>query len=375
MKKFNFIEINYHHHDEFHSPGEVISKHRPSNLYFEEFSKYAEVTLVKHLNYEGEMQINEVNYSFFPRRNRFFENSSKMHRFVASLKPGIILVQGFIFPWQVMALRRKIGAQPKILLQHHGETPFKRKKIFQWMMGSKVNGWIFSSPELSREWIASGIIRNASQCFVLPPASTDFIVRDKELSIRKTGMKKMLNLLWVGRLNKNKDPFTVLKAFARFLEKGGKAELHLLYGEADLESAVKEMIDKNVLLKENSRLLGKIPHADLEYWYSAADYLISSSHQESGGYALIEAMACGAVPIVSEISASMQLTDGGRIGFHFPAGNAEALCQILLDLSKVNREKLSEEAVLHFRKELSPGAIAEKMRGICELILKDEVHT
>ena len=369
MKKFRFIEINYHNHDELCSPGEVIAKHRPSNLFVEEFSRYAEVTLVKHLNFEGELEENGIRYAFFRKRNRFFENLSKTHQYVAQLNPDVVLIQGFIFPWQTMALRRKLGRQTKILLQHHGEMPFKRRKIFQWMMGSKVNGWIFSSPELSKEWLAPGIIRNPSQSFILPPASTNFRKKDKETSREKLGMKKGPNFLWVGRMNENKDPFTLLKGFRNFLENGGLARLHLVYGEADLEDTVKEMIGGDVLLKENVRLVGRLPHTELEDWFSAADYFITTSHRESGGYALIEAMACGAVPVISEIPASMELTDGGRIGFHFPKGDAEALGRVLLGLDKVEGARLSDEAVLHFKKQLSPEAIAKKMKGICERVL------
>ncbi len=368
MRKFRFIEINYHNHDEFDSPGEALSKHLPSNLYLGEFTKYADITLVKHLNYEGQAEENGLNYAFFKRRNSFFENPSKTHQYVASLIPEIILVQGFIFPWQVMALRRKVGSHPRILLQHHGEIPSGRKKIFQWMMGSKVNGWIFSSSALAEKWIGTGIIRHPSQCFVLPPASTLIGRKDRGLSLQQTGMSGALNLLWVGRLNENKDPFTVLKAFECFLKKGGKAQLYLVYGEADLEKRVGEMIRNSVLLKGNISLIGRIPHEELAYWYSAADFLITSSYHESGGYALIEAMACGAIPVVSEIPASMQLTDRGRIGFHFPAGDAEALCKILLNLKNIEIEKHSADAALHFKRELSPGVIAEKMREICESI-------
>ncbi len=369
MRKFRFIEINYHNHDEFHSPEEVISKHLSSNLFIEEFSKYAEVSLVKHLSSEGQMQLNGVNYFFQSRRNRFFDIPSKTHQYVADQRPEVILIQGFIFPWQVMALRRRLGKQAKILLQHHGETPFKRKKIFQWMMGPKVDGWIFSSPELSKEWLASGVIRSSSQCYALPPASTRFRRKNKERSRQETGMGNGLNLLWVGRLNENKDPFTVLKAFESFLEEGGKAQLYLVYGEADLENSLRERINSNGLLKENVNMVGKLPHRELEDWYAAADFFISSSHQESGGYALIEAMACGTVPIVSEIPASMKLTHEGNIGFHFPAGDAGALCKIFEGLEQVDLEKLSEGAERHFLMELSPTAIAEKMKKICELAL------
>lgn len=367
--RLKFIEINYHQHDEFSSPTEVLALHRKSNLFLPELAKHADVTLVKHLNFEGESRIDGIHYRFFKRKNGFFQVPTDAHRFVAAQNPDVVLVQGFIFPVQVHFLRRRIGRKARILLQHQGEVPMKRKKVFQKMMAKCVDGWLFSSLQNAREWIDEGIIRDESRCFVFPASSTLFRRKDKQACRKITGMNEGLQLLWVGRLNANKDPFTVLKAFEGYLAGGGKGRLHMIYSETDLEDGVRGYIVNSEWLRDNVSLVGKLPNEELENWYNAADYYILASHREGGSFALTEAMACGCVPIVSNIPASMQMIDQGRAGYFFEAGNHAELCTLLLGLDEDRGKELSQKAEEYFKKTMSVEAIAERMKQICEQFL------
>ena len=49
-------------------------------------------------------------------------------------------------------------------------------------------------------------------------------------------------------------------------------------------------------------------------FYSAADLFVVGSHHEGSGYALMEACACGAVPVVTGIPTFRLLTGSGSIG-------------------------------------------------------------
>ena len=55
-------------------------------------------------------------------------------------------------------------------------------------------------------------------------------------------------------------------------------------------------------------LLGKVPHAGIETLMQAADLFVSASRAESCGFAALEAMACGAVPVLSDIPSFRALT-------------------------------------------------------------------
>ncbi len=363
-KKLKFIEVNYHFHREFTTPEAVITKHLPSNLFAEELSKTAQVTLIKHLAYDGEYHRNEIHYRFFRRRNSFWQIPFSTHRFLRKEKPDIVLVQGFIYPLQVIALRLAVGSNCKIILQHRAEVPFWRKKIFQQWADKFVNTYFFTAIEQADEWTRAGVIKDRNKCFEIPAATTGFLKKDKFFCRENLVIGNELMFLWAGRLNANKDPLTVLAAFEKYISSGQSSKLYMIYQEEDMLKEVTERINASAELRNNVMLIGKVAHKEMELWYSATDYIISASHREGGSYVVMEAMACGCVPIVSAIPASMKMTNKGKVGYFFEPGNSDALYGILLSLKEEDHEKLSASAMTLFTEEMSPEAIAKKISQV-----------
>lgn len=366
-----FIEINYHFHRELNTPDAVIVKHLPSNLFAEELSKTASVTLVKHLAYEGAYHRNEIHYRFFRRHNNFWQIPSSTHCFIKKQKPDVVLIQGFIFPLQVIALRRAVGSNCKIILQHRADVPFRRKKFFQQWADKSINAYFFTAIEQADEWISAGVIKNKRKCFEIPAATTGFSKRDKTFCRAKLTIGNERMFLWAGRLNANKDPLTVLVAFEKYVSSGQNAKLYMIYQEDDMLKEATERINASTQLKNNVILIGKVAYEEMEIWYSAADYIISASHREGGSYVLMEAMACGCVPIVSTIPASMKMIENGRAGLYFSTGNSDDLYRVLLSLENEDHEPRSSYAAFFFKSEMSAEAIARKMLTIFgNLVLK-----
>ncbi len=359
--KFKFIEINYYFHQEFTTPGEVINKHAPSNLFAGFLAANADITLVKHLNYSGSHKVDGTKYQFFKRKNRFMQIPFATHRFVRDEKPDMVLVQGLIFPSQVIALRRKLGRHCKIVLQHHGELPFKRKRIFQKLADRNVNGYIFSAEGNAKEWLESGVIRDKNKCYEINPSSSLFSRQDKMLSRERMGMSGDTVFLWVGRLNANKDPLTVLKGFEKYFQQHPGDRLYMIYAEEEGSTEVRDFIQSNIYLSEAVVLVGKIANPELEYWYSAADYFVSGSHRESGRFAVTEAMACGCIPILTDIPSSMIAIDNGKAGFFYEVGNSRALSSVLLGLNPALKQEISMKVEKQFKETMSPQAIARKL--------------
>lgn len=346
------------------SPEAVIEKHRQPNLYINELKKEADIVLVKHLHYDGERIVDGIRYRFFERPNRFWNIPGRTLRFIAAEKPDVVLVQGFIFPLQVMALRRKLGPAPVILLQHQADHPFRRKKIIQQWADKSVNGYLFSALEMADPWIKAGIIRDRSKCFISHAASSSFERKNKSESRLKTGMGNGRQFLWVGRLNANKDPLTVLSAFEKYVEGRPDEKLYMIYQETDLLEAVQNRIRQHPLLLKQVVLLGKKDHAEIETWYNAADYIISASHYEGGSFAIMEAMACGAVPVVSNIPASLYAVQEGQLGYVFEKGNSDNLYRVLSLLDPAELPERSTAGEQFFRDEMSPAAIASRLLQI-----------
>jgi glycosyltransferase involved in cell wall biosynthesis len=96
----------------------------------------------------------------------------------------------------------------------------------------------------------------------------------------------------------------------------------------------------------------------LENYYRAADYFILGSHRESMGFVLCEAMACGCIPIVSNIPSFKKMTENGTYGFLFPPGDEDALYTILMNLHTIDKPALIKKVVDKFNKDLSFQTIA-----------------
>ena len=80
----------------------------------------------------------------------------------------------------------------------------------------------------------------------------------------------------------------------------------------------------------------------MEIILNSADFLLQASHEEFGGYALLEAMVCGTIPVVSDIAPFRVITENGRYGVLFPRGNYLALAEKVLAIHRNDIPDLSK---------------------------------
>jgi glycosyltransferase involved in cell wall biosynthesis len=257
-----------------------------------------------------------------------------------------------------------VGRKSRIIVQHHGERPFRNfKRVFQRIANSCIDGYLFTAYGNAEKWMEQGLV-SREKCYEVLEASTFMKKKDKSESRAKLGIADIDMFLWVGRLEKNKDPMTVLSGFEQYLKLNSTALLYMIYQENDLLKDVQILVANSELLKRAVRLVGRIDHADLDSWFSAADYFISGSHKEGSGYALIEAIACGCTPIVTDIPSFRKITGGH--GYLYEPGNPESLCDVLMQLGKISKNEVSSSIVHYFNKSLSFEKIANDIFGICK---------
>lgn len=365
-KTIRFVDLNYEAHNNCSDPQQVIRLHAIPNAYTSFLQPGTEVFLIKHMNYTGVLQAEQRKFCFFRRKKNFFSIPFRTHRFISEQKPDAIVVQGFIFPLQVMALRLFIGRKPLLLLQHQGEKPFSQflKRWLQRNACRLADGFLFTSQGNAEPWLSAGIIHDKKRCFEILPASSGFQRKDKAACRQSTGMNGSPNFLWVGRLDTNKDPLTVLHAFGQWAAGVPQAKLYMIYQTEELLPAIKKRIKEDAVLQEAVILAGEKNYAELEDWYNAADFYISGSHHEGGSFALTEAMTCGCIPVVTSIPASMKVIENGRYGFHYSPGNREALVQCLHQAASTDVAKMSDEIASYAAAHLSTKKIAADMESI-----------
>ncbi|MGH2643154.1 MAG: glycosyltransferase family 4 protein [Chitinophagaceae bacterium] len=354
----------------FNSPQQAISAHAAGFGYAKYLQQKIKVTIIEQINYEGEVTSEEVQYHFFKYRKRLFHLPFKMIRFIKKSHPTILFIQGLIFPLEVIILRWMLNKKIIFITQHHGEIPGRGiKKIFQKIADGYIQAYVFTSLDNAKPWVNRKIIHGYHKCYEVLEASTFFKKQNRQKSKLRLGVKDDYNFLWVGRLNANKDPVAMLAAFEDYLNQEPDAKLYMIYQDETLLRDLKMILETNQTMRNAVFLLGKIPHDELPYWYSAIDFYVSCSHREGSGFALIEAMACGCIPVVTNIPSFRKITANGKYGFLFEPGNVDELSRILQSLKEVNRCELSEAILQYFSEELSFQRIADQLYTICERMM------
>jgi glycosyltransferase involved in cell wall biosynthesis len=112
--------------------------------------------------------------------------------------------------------------------------------------------------------------------------------------------------------------------------------------------------------------LGPLPHETVERLCRAADFFMLGSHRESCGYALLEALACGATPIVSNVPAFRAITANGKVGALCKPGDPDSFADALVSLAGRSIAALRAQAISHFKSELSFPVVGKKLLAAYE---------
>lgn len=284
-------------------------------------------------------------------------------QFTAGLRPDLLHVHGLSFPAQTRALAHALPAVP-ILVQDHGSRPPARWKrpIHRWGL-APIAGVAFTARAQASPFVAAGVLPADLPVYEVLESSSHFKPRDPGAARARTGLNGDPCLVWIGRLDENKDPLTVLEAFSRAIPDLPEARLWCCYTEAPLIDAVRARLSAEPALGARVRLLGSLAHEKIEDVLSAADFVLSGSHSEGSGYAVIEAMACGTTPLVTDIPSFRRITGNGAFGALSPPGSAAAMTRALIDWAGRDRGALRRAARSHFERSLSFDALGTELRA------------
>lgn len=269
----------------------------------------------------------------------------------------VIHVNGLIFPSLAAAIRQQVGQQPVIVAQHHGgEFPVRgsgpigawRRK--RWHEGLRaVDAVSFTAADQATAWREAGVLVD-QQVLEIVEASTNLRAVPRERARAAVGIVGAPLILWVGRLTRNKDPLTVLAGLEQALPHLPGAAVVMVFGSSDLLDEVTERVRASPVLRERVTLAGQVPHEEMPNYYSAADVFISGSHAEGSGYALIEALAAGVVPVVTDIPSFRAIA--GDCGARWRAGDATAFATALREVCARDLDHARTISAQHFERAL-----------------------
>lgn len=355
------IHLSYARCQEQHDPIAWLNHLSFFTGILERMQEHAIVKSIHCISYEGVLLRHGVEYHFLNLEKWESMFPSRVNLYVKHLQPDVVVVHGLVFPWQLLLLRVTLNKQTKIVVQHHAEKPLRfYKKFLQRIADRYIDAYFFASHDLAAPWVKAQQIKDAGKIHEVMEVSSTFYPL---VDIQKASPDYFTSYIWVGRLDANKDPFTLIKAFSKFVTIKPEAKLTVIFRGDMLLRETKQLLDEcgssnQITLVEN------VDHSELLQWYNRAAFVISTSHYEGSGTAVCEAMSCGCIPILSNIPSFHMMTNHAQVGFLFETGNAEALKDALTRSAQIDIEEEQKRVLVQYEQQLSFNAISRGMLSV-----------
>lgn len=202
------------------------------------------------------------------------------------------------------------------------------------------------------------ILRSAEHVFAVSNEIKNFLKKKavKKISVVSSGVnskkfkpkKKVIeeNILYVGNADKVKGAVIVLRAFKKIAKKINEKLLMVGIGLNEKTRKEKDLPIKEPLLSEicndkRINFIGRVTQKELLELYQKAKIFVLSSLSEGMPTAVLEAMACEKIVIVSRVGGLKDLIVNGKNGFSVESNNSKQLAEKILYVTK-NFEKLGK---------------------------------
>lgn len=180
---------------------------------------------------------------------------------------------------------------------------------------------------------------------VVPNAIEAGVLLMRDLDAPRQGP---LRLAYLGRLTENKGIFEAVEALARLRDEGRDLRLDIAGGGPD-EAGLRQRVAA-LGLEDRVRFHGPLFGEAKDRLWREADVFVFPTYREGLPYALLEAMAAGAVPVTSRVGAMPDVMQHGAHGLFVEprdiAGLAAAIAQLDDDrdllgrLARAGRERV-----------------------------------
>jgi glycosyltransferase involved in cell wall biosynthesis len=301
----------------------------------------------------------------------------RLARRAAQAGPDLVHVNGLVFPGLLRALRPDLPRSVPIVVQDHGSRPprglgkwwaLPRRRLWQGGLGTTV-GALFTAAPQADAWRAARALPEGVAVHAVPESSRPVRPLHPATARARTALRGSPALLWVGRLREVKDPLSVLEGFRRALEALPGAVLTFVYQDDTLLAPLKARLAAAPALAARVELRGRVAPEAVPDLLSAADAFVSGSRAEGSGYALIEAIGCGATPVVTDIPSFRALA--GPIGVFWPPGDPAALARALASLPDRLGDGAREAVRRRFDEALSWDAVGRRAMDVYREVLRE----
>lgn len=278
-------------------------------------------------------QLCEGSKNFLTRISNILMRILALRKAIRKSAPDVVL--SFVDVMNVATLIACVGLSVPVVVSeridpHFHPLPWLYKILRRWFypLARKVVVQTKSAASYFKDLKNTVIIPNAVHQF--NPVERDFALPIK-------------NIVSVGRLCKQKNFSTLIKAFASIYNLHTDITL-TIYGEGE-EHTNLESLAKSLKIDTNVFLSGTVPN--IQSVLANANLFVFPSHYEGFPNALCEAMAAGLPVIASNCSGNIDVIHDGVNGRLFPVGDVEKLSSLMRELisDSLQCQKLSENGI------------------------------
>ena len=225
------------------------------------------------------------------------------------------------FPFEIMMaaciIKRYIAKDLKIILAIHNDHEKFYKMCELW------------NPYIDEFWIISDVIEKKMMDIVSQPNKMKRIgwnVGPVENKKKEYFRDSKIRIGYAGRLTKTQKRVDLLIELAISLKKRKVDYILEIAGCGDAYDMLNEKMKWNSL-EDSVILLGMLPHNEINHFWQDKDVYISCSEYEGHSISQVEAMSCGAVPVVTNTSGTSDDIVDGYNGFIVPIRDVEGLAE------------------------------------------------
>jgi glycosyltransferase involved in cell wall biosynthesis len=206
----------------------------------------------------------------------------------------------------------------------------------------KFSDLIITNSKFEKNYIQDKFQLNNVIC-IHPPSIKNIIKKNEN---KNNNFKKILNIIYVGRLSREKGIFIILKAL-REIKKKYKF-LFNLYGDGPEKKSIKKFIKKNNLSKMIS-LKGFVK--DKKLIFKNADLFINASLWEGLPNALVQSINYNVFPICSNApGGNIEVIKKGMFGFSFKTNNEKDLQKKIIKFLNNGFKLNNKSRIKHLKK-------------------------
>lgn len=172
------------------------------------------------------------------------------------------------------------------------------------------------------------------------------------------------SILWIGRLDDNKDPLMALCIFSKVIDRSPGTHLYFV-GQGDLRQEVEETAH-NLGLSDRVHFLGYQPNP--YPLIRSSHCVLSTSKQEGFPTVLMEALALGKPFVCSDVAGSEEISAGGTYGYVYEDEDdaVEAVCDYMNNPITEDQTRAMEEHAESFSLERQKASIIKLINDVAD---------